>query len=258
MRRARRCLYGSTTTSDRGRSVMSVKLHHAIALTAMIAAALAISSSARAADPPISLDQAYQQIKGAEGKIPVPTPEETVDVGYFNAATGEFDGLTTEVEMINGKPVRMVPHAWVNAVNTRFLFHVYNATKSVRVSVPGGGSATVAAGGTMLAVHAGRAHDLRWTITSGLKRYGDELIVDRPRIIGAGAFTIPALPVVVVYDPPQNSAGTNSDVYTRSTSIGVSLGMNFGGSSSTSTAGDPPQFADLTMFHQQLQGAQAF
>jgi hypothetical protein len=237
---------------------MALKLQHLVVPAALLAAALALSSSARAADPPISLDTAYQQIKGAEGKIAVPTPEETVDVGYFNAATGDFDGLTTEIEMINGKPVRMVPHAWVNAVNTRLLFHVYNATKSVRVSVTGGGSATVQAGGTTLAVHAGRGHDLRWTITSGLKRYGDELIVDRPRIIGAGAFTIPALPVAVVYDPPQNPAGTNTDVYTRSTSIGVSLGMNFGSSSSTSTSADPPQFADLTMFHQQLQGAAAF
>jgi hypothetical protein len=238
---------------------MSIQLrHHLVVLAALLVSALASSPLARASDPPISLDAAYQQIKGAEGKIPVPTPEATVDVGYFNAATGEFDGDTTDFEIINGKPVRMVPHEWVNAVNTRLLFHVYNATKSVRVSVAGAGSATVGAGGTTLAVHAGRSHDLRWTITSGLKRYGDELIIDRPRMIGAGAFTIPALPVAVVYDPPQNSAGTNSDVYTRSTSIGVSLGMNFDSSSSTSTAGSPPQFADLTMFHQQLQAAQAF
>src|SRR5262249_59683229 len=122
-----------------------------------------------------------------EGKIPVPTPEETVDVGYFNAATGEFDGLVTEIEIINGKPVRLVPHAWVNAVNTRLLFHVYNSTKSVRVSVAGGGSATVQAGATSPPRHAGRSHDLRWTITSGLKRHGDEPIIHRPRIIRARA-----------------------------------------------------------------------
>src|SRR6185436_911245 len=118
--------------------------------------------------------------------------------------------------------------------------------------------AFASAGKPTVTINAGRLHDARWTLTSGTKIHRDELTINRPRTIGAGAFTIPALPVAVVYDPPQNPAGTNSVVYTRSTSVGVSVGMSFGNGTSTTTATDPPQFAEAGIFHQQLQAAVDF
>ncbi len=238
---------------------MSARIHRIAALAALIVAALAWSQLAQAADPPISLNEAYQQIKSAEGKIPVPTPVATVDMGTFDAATGQFDGLATEIEIINGKPVRLVPHTFVNAVNARLTFHIVNnAARIVRVSATGGAFASVPAGRTSVTIGVGREHDVRWTMSSGLKIHRDELIVDRPRIIGAGAFRIPALPVSVVYDPPQDPSGTNSVVYTRSTSVGVSLGLTVANGTSTSASADPPQFTEAGIFHQQLQAAASF
>jgi hypothetical protein len=236
---------------------MSTHFHRLAVLAALIVTALASSPLARADEPPISLEEAYQQIKGAEGKIPVPTPLQSINVGTFDATTGEFDGLAVETEIINGKPVRIVPVAPINAVNAKLVFALRNnATKSVRLSVQGVGFAIAAAGRTSIAINVGRLRNVRWSLTAGLKSHPDELNIKRPRTIGAGAFRIPALPVAVVYDPPQNPARTNSVVYSRSTSLGVSLGFTIGRSTSTATS-DVGQFPVPNVFHQQLQNAAA-
>jgi len=242
---------------SQGGKDMFTHLRHTAVLTALIVAAFAFSPLARADDPPVSLQEAYAQIKSAEGKIPVPTPQQSIAVGTFNATTGEFDGLKTEVEIINGKPVRLVPHVSINAVNARLVFQLLgNATKSVRLSVSGVGLTIAPAGRTSVAIDVGRLRDVSWSLVSGIKTYRDQLKIDRPRIIGAGAFTIPALPIAVAYDPPQNPAGTNSVVYKRSTSLGISMGFTVGKSTSTTTA-DTAQFPVPSVFHQQLVNAAA-
>jgi hypothetical protein len=237
---------------------MSFRLRHLFSLVAVLVAAFALAPGASAADPPISLSEAYRQIKDAERLIPVPTPVRTVSMGTFDASTGQFDGLATEIEIVNHKPVRLVPEVFVNAVNARLQFTILHSTQLVRVSVTGGGTAIASAGGASVTVDAGRLDDVRWTIRSGTKVYRDELIVKRPRIIGAGAFTIPALPVAVVYDPPQNPARNNSVVYTRTTSVGTTLGMTVRSGSSTSSSGVSPTFPEVGIFKSQLDASAAF
>jgi hypothetical protein len=225
---------------------------------AALVAALAYASLARAADAPISLDEAYRQIKDNEKLMPVPTPLATTNVGSFDAATGAFDGLTTEIEIINNKPVRLVPAISVNAVNSRLTFGIFNSTQSVRVSVTGVGSASVPAGRTSISIDIGRARSATWTISSGLKVYRDQLTIKRPTVIGAGAFTVPALPVAVIYDPPQDPTGSNSVVYTRTTSVGTSVGFSVRKSTSTTQPAINPTFSELGMFQQQLQASAGF
>ena len=237
---------------------MSFRLHHLVALAAVLLSMLAVSPAARAAETPITLSEAYSQIKDAEKLIPVPTPVATVDMGTFDAATGEFDGLATEIEIVNGKPVRIVPATFVNAVNARLLFHIVNSTQIVHASVTGGGSAIALAGKTSITVDARRLHDVRWSISAGVKRHNDQLTVNRPRIIGAGAFTIPALPVGVIYDSPQNPARTNSVVYTRSTTVGTSLGVSVRSGSGSSSSAVSPTFPAVSMFQSQLTAAEGF
>ena len=237
---------------------MSIRLHHVAVLMAALVAALAYASLARAADTPISVDEAYRQVKDNEKLMPVPAPSATTEMGLFNAATGGFDGLTTEVEIFNNKPVRIVPKVFVNAVNSRLTFRIVNATQSVRVSVTGAGSAIVPAGRTSISIDIGRLETARWSISSGLKVYRDQLDIDRPTFIGTGAFTIPALPVGVVYDPPQDPTGSNSVVYTRSTSVSTSLGLSVKSGTSTSSQGITPTFSELGLFQQQLSASSLF
>jgi len=237
---------------------MKIRFHHIAALAVALVVASGSASLARADSAPISMDEAYRQIKDAEKLMPVPAPLATINVGTFNAATGEFDGLAVETEIVNGKPVRIVPHVFANAVNARLVFGlVNNTTQTVRLSA-GGFSAIALAGRTSISVNVGRLHDVRWSLTAGLKIHRDELIVDRPRIIGAGAFTIPALPIAVVTDPPQNPAHTNSVVYTRSTSVGTTLGLTVKSGTTTSAPSVVPEFSEVGIFHDQLDASRKF
>lgn len=237
---------------------MSIRLHHVAVLMAALVAALSYASLARAADTPITVDEAYRQVKDNEKLMPVPAPSATTEMGLFNAATGGFDGLTTEIEIFNNKPVRIVPKVFINAVNSRLTFRIVNSTQSVRVSVSGAGTAIVPAGRTSISIDIGRLHSARWTISSGLKVYRDQLDIDRPTFIGTGAFTVPALPVGIVYDSPQDPAGTNSVVYTRSQSISTSLGLSVKSGTSTSSQGITPTFSELGLFQQQLSASSLF
>ena len=44
----------------------------------------------------------YEAIKGIENQFPIPTPTQSITVGTFNAATGKFTGLKTEIIMPEG------------------------------------------------------------------------------------------------------------------------------------------------------------
>src|SRR5262245_43695903 len=127
----------------------------ALALSALVLL-LAAVPTAGAADAPISLGDAYRQIKDAEHGCPVPAPAATTDQGTSDAATGASDGLATEIEIINHKPVRIVPVIHVNAVNARLVFHLTHATSSVRLSATGGAFAFARAGATSISIDVGR------------------------------------------------------------------------------------------------------
>src|SRR6185436_2615740 len=124
------------------------------------------------------------------------------------------------------------------------VFEIVNATQSVHVSARGGGSAFARAGQTSISINVGRLRTVKWTIRSGTKLHRDELTIKRPRIIGVGAFTIPALPVAVVYDPPQDPERSNSVVYTRTTSVGTTLGLTVRGGTSTTAPAVAPNFSE--------------
>jgi len=237
---------------------MSAHFRHVAVFAAAFVGVLAFSPLASAQDPPVPLGEAYRQIKDAERSIPIPTPTATTTVGAFDAGTGAFDGLAVETVFVNGKPVRIVPQITINAVNARLVFSIFNSTRSVRLSVRERGSTTVPAGRTSIAIDVGRLRTVSWTLTSGTKVHRDELTIKRPKTIGAGAFTIPALPVAVVYDPPQDPERSNSVVYTRTTSIGTTIGLTVRRATSTTAPAVAPEFSEAGIFHQQLQAAAAF
>src|SRR6185369_13642599 len=89
------------------------------------------------------------------------------------------------------------------------------------------------------------AWSVRSTTTAGTKSYRDTLQLRRPRIIGVGAFTIPALPVAVIYEPPAVGGGSSSQTYTVESSVGNSVRLEFAQGQSTTTPGAPSKFATI-------------
>src|SRR3954447_5838856 len=152
---------------------MNPRITRLFLLTAALVTVLAASPVARAADAPVSLNEAYAQIKNAERSIPIPTPEATVAVGSFDATSGAYDGLAVETEIFNNKPVRIVPNVFVNAVNTRLTFSLLRVTGTVRLAVTGGGTAIATKGATSIGIDVGKMADVRWKLTAGTKSHSD-------------------------------------------------------------------------------------
>lgn len=155
----------------------------------------------------LAVDDAYAQLRSLETLLPLPAPTATVNVGTMSSS-GVFSGLTTtySIDPFSHKPIPMTPIASINGVDLILSF-----------SAPGSGNMTVTANGITVnsytgvaTVNVGRARSVNWSLQAfGLTR-SDKLNVSRSSVLGAGAFTLAALPVSIVYEPPQNVARTNA------------------------------------------------
>jgi hypothetical protein len=58
-------------------------------------------------------------------------------------------------------------------------------------------------------IDVGNAAVVDWKLQSDTYSYADQVLIARPAVSGMGAFTIAALPVSIIYEPPQNAARTN-------------------------------------------------
>ena len=181
----------------------------------------------------------FNQIKSVESVFPLPINYITVDVGTFDAATGAFEGLTTTTETdpepiehqpgqhpVNPKP-RFVGSTWVSITIDSHWRQTFTTVPASKVGLTPvllkfgiknhGGSWNVNARGESVVVPAGQSSitvniwDLtiiNWSIQFGSMSHADRQIIQRSadKIVGAGAFTIPALPLAIVYAPPADTA----------------------------------------------------
>jgi len=193
------------------------------------------------ADEPSPSQAAYDNIKGIEAATNslFPSPYGEATVGTFDAATGFWDGLASfeqEYSPAPGKPerTRMVyPVADVNAVLVGLVFRVKNREGEFSVRINNGVKHKAPGGQDFVVVRVGRATTVKWTAECRGKTYSDTVKIARPPQIGAGAFTIPALPITIIYDPPQDRNRRNAASYEESASLGTSAAASF--SSDTST-----------------------
>ena len=59
------------------------------------------------------------------------------------------------------------------------------------------------------------------------------MIIKRPSMVGAGVFTIKALPIGIAYEPPQDPGKLNNNRYTRVTTTATTLSSSIQTSTST-------------------------
>jgi hypothetical protein len=228
--------------------------------------------------PTLTPGQLYELIKQYEAEIPVPAPFVTVNVGTFDAATGTFTGLKTQVitdpeplphepgqqprnpaprfvgaeyvtfsidaqwrETITREPAPIIPVAPV-----LLQFSVANTVGPWSVTV-GGFTTTVAAGQTSVSVNVWDRTALQWTLAVGTASHQDRLVIQRKASIpAAGGFMIPMLPVAIIYAPPVDSARKSTATYGQSDTVGTSVVYDF--STDTSQTVEPA-FTDGSAFH---------
>ena len=218
-------------------------------------------------------EQLYQLIKEVEAEIPVPAPFVTVEVGTFDAAAGKFTGLTTQViagigpiegetnipppgfqgseyvyYSINAQgreTVTRVPAPSVPVAPVLLQFNVTNFTGPWSVTVDGY-TTNAAAGQASVSVNAWDITTHNWTLQAGGGGHQDRLFIQRTESIpAAGGFTIPVLPVAIVYDPPADSEKLSTATYAQGNTFGNSITCDFNTDSSQTVEAT---FADGTAF----------
>jgi hypothetical protein len=227
----------------------------------------------------------YECIKHFEEAFDVFEPVQVVRVGTFDAATGKFKWY--EPNMVIETRERVNPYipctheqprpdlcgnqeyyqvAKVNAVNVKLRFDFIN--NHDRFSVIATGDKDVTTGITPrriqpvvpylpsgeMTVDVGQAKKVNWTVRSGDHVYSDTLEIERPPIIGVGAFTIPVFPLSVVYAPPKDKKEQNQVVYSRATSVGTTITMSTGRHESTTTPTKPSKFQGVNKMKEDMDG----
>lgn len=220
----------------------------------------------------VTADTVYEIIKSFENQFTPPGPYATIDVGTLDVDTGTFTGLKSK-SVTDPEPIAHGPHdhprnpppryegtEWVSItidnqwrrtihstpapkipLEPAFLrFSITHATSDAWSVTLNGTTRTAEPGDTSLAVNGWDSEILNWTITANGKSYSDTLRVQRPAgdlTYGAlGAFTIPVLPVAVVYAPPADSKGQSSASYVEGETVGSSV--TFSWSQDTTTTVD--------------------
>ena len=179
-----------------------------------------------------ALDDLYRQLKELEGQIPIPQPTGRALVGTLDAKTGQFVwSLPHRREVIVNVPgrsseVTIVGTLQINAVNVELTFNVRNRqVTDFDVSVDG---ATVRSpeGIYPITISVGRASNVGFTVRSGNVSFSAALEIKR-FAFGAGAFTLDALPIALVYCPLQGQERQNRVMYQRLESVGTTLGFSY-------------------------------
>ncbi len=240
---------------------MSVRLYK-IGFTGFVVLQIAALSASTGPCHAQTLDDFYNQIMALEGQLPIPEPYHALTVGTFDAASGVFDGLvsttirdpaTQDPGVIDdpsrggrpgeqgnrpprvggGKPGEMttiIPSVYVDSVNAGLIFNVTNRNGRPDTVTVGEKSRTFTV--DSITIEIGRAVTVDWSIECGGKSHTDALQVLRlPRV---GAFTIPALPVTILYDAPQFGPERNTASYTNTRALGTTL-RDFSSSERSST-----------------------
>jgi hypothetical protein len=215
---------------------------------------VAPSSSLPPAPPPDAADdpeKLYISLKQVEDKFPFPTPAVTLHAGYFFQG-GVPDGWP---DSMSGPPVHFKgpPGAIdVNAVNITLRYELWEGegtTVNAKVLSVGSGGVSIPPPPLPPAV---RMQVVRFGITRtflllnvGGRTYsrdfgvevelssggaGTEIVkqvvvfgITRPPLLGMGAYTMPVVPVAIVYEPPQDMNKKNTVTYTEVKSVGTTI-----------------------------------
>jgi hypothetical protein len=206
--------------------------------------------------------QAYDAIKNLEatGKFPLPLTTATVLVGTFHADTGKFSFSVPTMVVTKvvdpGDPKAKPPRppikettitgkAQINAVQLFLKFMVVNPQGQFTVNAggvsgtadPGQNQVTVGMGiHTTVPNPDGTIPTMTVFLSSGDASTSIQLQVIRPPIVGAGAFTLPAVPVRLIYAPPPGPQQKDYAEYSDMSSFSSKISTTVSSANSTKTA----------------------
>ncbi len=262
----------------------------AVVITICLIVPLPIRSEGMTADDLYKLIKDLEN----QGKFPLPVPTETVMVGTFNPTTGRFEGNVTRIIETDLGPVtdvwpsgRIPPNPtpqregnyiversyykqgnrakmrerryFAPVVNSPFTRLQFNAVGPVdlTVEVRAGSLYKSQSGRGSVAIDVQDAISITWTAKSGQRTFSDFLIIHRPQVpvIGAGAFTIPVLPVAVIYEPPPDQQKKSHAMYSTTKYIGTTTEVSFGTEKASTRPVKPQRFVSTAQMVDALKSA---
>jgi len=230
----------------------------------------------------------YSQIKNLESVFQVPANYTTIDVGILDVSTGAFSGLTTDTETDpepvehrpGERPRNPAPHyrgeLWVSIIIDRNWRRTITTTHAPKVGLApvllkfsvknqGSSSWSVTISGQTVNVPPSQSSMLfniwdstvvNWNIACGNKSSSDRIMIQRSSgdIVGMGAFTVPALPLSIVYAPPADAAQASKTSYSVSELVGTTSSIQITRDTSASQPWLPQDLADLKTLQTLLNG----
>ncbi len=228
-----------------------------------------------------------------DGLLPT-HPRTTIFVGTFDAAYSNpvfaFEGLKTKITPVAPDPtpvfdpstqpypsdyppdpfpllhppvtaaskfphvIATVPTIHVDAVNASLAFSARNTDGVFSVTINGGGPQYSLPGEDTLTVDVGRTSVVHWQISANGRTWADTLNLDFPAVFTAGTFTVPVVPIGIVYAPPAGSSHLNYAQVTQTQTASASIGVTLGDGTSTTQPSDT-QFTDINTLRQTLDAA---
>jgi hypothetical protein len=221
----------------------------------MFAACAAPDDDLQLSEESQEVSAVYNAIRAQEANFPLPTPQAETVIGTFNGATGAYTGLQSEydyvIDEITGKPkqIRIIPHVEVDAVHVSVRFNITNrGTQAVSLTV-NNVTVNAPAGQSWIAADVEKATSVNWKLVVGTRTKSDAVKIDRPYHVGAGVFTVAALPVSIIYEPPQDAGLNNKATYSVTKSIASTFTMSVKEESSTTKSAKPTKYQSVAQIN---------
>ena len=192
-------------------------------------------------------DQIFNTIKAQEANFPLPNTSKVFIVGTFDANTGIFNYAIPiyrqAVTDAGLKPIILTGGA-VNSENVVTIilqFDVVNRQGVFTAAVSGIAPVQTQTANS-LQINVGRFGEADFQLGANGRNFSSQLPIQISRVLaGAGAFSIPAVPVAIIYAPPVDQSKKNNSQWSVTNTTGNTTTMSFADGTNV-TQGVPSQF----------------
>ena len=230
------------------------------------------------------VEEAYIAFKDLGDLFEIPKTSETVVVGTFDQSHRTFSGLKSDrqyestadvgdrnsqtyvgtgkgMKKIIRKTVRnrviieTIPAPYIDAVQVMLEFKIVHPFVSYFYITINGKRHNADQNSQSIQVDAAGMKDISWSISCDGKTYSDKLSIVRPPVVGIGVFTVPAYPVLLLYEPPLPGVfgggspnGETYAEYSSSTTYGTTVSTAITVESSETTHPKPEYTSEVKSF----------
>lgn len=188
----------------------------------------------------------YNLFRENQFNFPQPKPLDTIIVGRYDFAGETFEGLKS-ISIPNGHGGQLLSPYNVKSECFQHMlkFRVDHFNGSVVIKINDKTFSNLN-GSTDIYLPLQQTPHVQWQISAGNQTYSDKFNILRLHFFAAGSFSIPIVPIVVVYEPPMDQNGLNNAQYSETKYANSSFGLSFSTENSQTTPGELSTYDNFT------------